>query len=81
MDDNTIPPTTPRRINDSRMEALERRMMAFEGLLAENTATTSEVKDILITVRTVGKFLSWGGGIVIAVVGAWAAIQSMGIHP
>ena len=64
-----------RRVDDERIDNIEQKLAVFETLLAENTATTTEVRDILITARTIGKFLSWGGGIIIAVFGAWVAIE------
>ena len=79
-DDATLP---PRRRDDTRMDRLETRMGAFEGLLAENTAVTTEIKNIAITLRTIGKFSVWAGGIVFAVASAWAAVSALsgGVHP
>ena len=77
MSDETIPPR--RRVDDERIDNIEQKLAVFEKMLADNTATTTEVRDILITARTVGKFLSWGGGIIIAVVGAWLALSELGV--
>lgn len=78
-EDHTVPPR--RRIDDERIDRIEGRMESFEKLLAENTTTTTEVRDILITVRTLGKFAVWAGTIFAAVVGAYVAITQLGIHP
>ena len=72
-------PTPRRRVDDERIDNIEQKLAVFEKMLADNTATTTEVRDILITARTVGKFLSWGGGIIIAVVGAWLALSELGV--
>ena len=72
-------PTPRRRVDDERIDNIEQKLAVFERMLAENTTTTNEVRDILITARTVGKFLSWGGGIIIAVVGAWLALSELGV--
>ena len=77
MSDETIQPR--RRVDDERIDNIEQKLAVFEKMLADNTATTTEVRDILITARTVGKFLSWGGGIIIAVVGAWLALSELGV--
>jgi len=81
--DETLPPR--RRVDDERIDNIEQKLAAFEKMLAENTATTTEVRDILITARTIGKFATWGGGIIFAVAGAWAALRELGvlggIHP
>lgn len=78
-DEETLPPR--RRVDDERIDRIEQRMEKFETLLADNTATTVEVRNILITFRTIGKFATWGGGIVFAVASAWAAIHGVGITP
>ena len=72
-------PVPRRRVDDERIDSIEQKLAVFEKMLAENTTTTNEVRDILITARTVGKFLSWGGGIIIAVVGAWLALSELGV--
>ena len=72
-------PTPRRRVDDERIDNIEQKLAVFERMLSENTTTTNEVRDILITARTVGKFLSWGGGIIIAVVGAWLALSELGV--
>ena len=77
MNDETIPPR--RRVDDERIGNIEQKLAVFEKMLADNTATTTEVRDILITARTVGKFATWGGGIIIAVVGAWLALSELGV--
>lgn len=69
---------TRRRADDERIDNIEQKLAVFEKMLTENTATTTEVRDILITARTLGKLLTWGGGIVIAVFGAWAALREFG---
>ena len=74
--EETLPPR--RRVDDERIANIETKLAVFEKMLAENTATTTEVRDILITARTIGKFATWGGGIIFAVAGAWAAVQSLG---
>ena len=68
-----------RRVDDERIDNIEQKLAIFERMLAENTTTTNDIRDILITARTVGKFLSWGGGIIIAVVGAWLALSELGV--
>ena len=77
MNDETIPPR--RRVDDERIDNIEQKLAVFEKMLAENTTTTTEVRDILITARTIGKFASWGGGIIIAVAGAWLALSELGV--
>ena len=77
MSDETVPPR--RRVDDERIDNIEQKLAVFEKMLADNTATTTEVRDILITARTVGKFATWGGGIIIAVVGAWLALSELGV--
>ena len=72
-------PTPRRRVDDERIDNIEQKLAVFERLLSENTTTTNEVRDILITARTVGKFATWIGGIIIAVVGAWLALSELGV--
>ena len=72
--DATLP---PRRKDDSRVEKLQERMEKFEGLLAANTTTTTEVRDILITFRTLGKFAVWIGSILAAVIGGYLAVREL----
>ena len=72
MNDETVPPR--RRVDDERIDNIEQKLAVFERMLSENTTTTNEVRDILITARTLGKFIAWGGGIVFAVASAWGAI-------
>lgn len=82
MSDETLPPR--RRVTDERIDGIEQKLAVFERLLSENTETTNEVRDILITMRTLGKFVAWAGGIIFAVASAWAAIVALGspvIHP
>ena len=77
MSDETVPPR--RRADDERIDNIEQKLAVFERMLAENTTTTNDIRDILITARTIGKFASWGGGIIIAVVGAWLALSELGV--
>ena len=77
MSDETVPPR--RRVTDERIDNIEQKLAIFEKMLSDNTTTTNDIRDILITARTIGKFASWGGGIIIAVVGAWLALSELGV--
>ena len=75
MKDETIPPR--RRVDDERIDNIEQKLAVFEKMLAENTTTTIEVRDILITVRTIGKLAVWAGTILAAVIGGYLAVKEL----
>lgn len=75
MSDETIPPR--RRVDDERIDNIEQKLAVFEKMLAENTTTTTEVRDILITVRTIGKLAVWAGTILAAVIGGYLAVKEL----
>ena len=75
MSDETVPPR--RRVDDERIDNIEQKLAVFEQMLAENTTTTTEVRDILITVRTLGKLAIWAGSILAAVIGGYLAVKEL----
>lgn len=76
-DEDTLPPIPQRRQADLRIEAIETRIGKVEDLLAENTRTTNEVRDILTTFKTLGTFAKWISSIAAAIVGLWAALKGL----
>ena len=75
MSDDTVPPR--RRVDDERIDNIEQKLAVFEKMLAENTTTTTEVRDILITARTLGKLAVWAGTILAAVIGGYLAVKEL----
>lgn len=79
--------TVPGQLEDIRTELRfgAMRMDSIERRLEENTAITTQVKDLLEVQTTVrlgykaarglGNFVVWAGGIVLAIGGAWAYIK------
>ena len=73
---NSEPNTFPqRRASDSRLDAVESRLVKVEDLLVENTKTTTEVRDILTTFKTLGMFAKWVSSIGAALIGLFVAIK------
>ena len=76
--------TTPGQLDEIRAElrAGRHRMDGIEAKLAENTAITMQVKDLLEmqntarvgfkAARGAGKFIAWAGGAAGGLVGLWA---------
>ena len=73
--DSTWPPM--RRVADERIGHIEQRIGNVEALLAENTKTTVEVRDILTTFKTLGTFAKWISSIAAALIGLWAAVKGL----
>jgi len=62
---NDAPPR--RRADDTRMDAIENRLTALEGAIAENTALTKTVAEVMASLH------------VLAAVGKWLAAVGAGI--
>lgn len=73
---------------DHRLETIkrlsdgEKRMAGIEGQLLINTELTKEIRDAVVTARTMSRVLRWAGGIAAACAAIWAAaITFMGGKP
>ncbi len=67
----------------SRLE-LKEQLTGFEGKLAENTAVTGEILEIMSAAKMgfkvlgwVGTFVKWGGGVAAGFVALWALWQAI----
>lgn len=76
------------RAGDERMSAMQSDQLMVQGELAANTEVTSEVRDLLVTVKTgakalgiVGSVITWTvkfvGAVSIAAGAAWGAYQAI----
>lgn len=77
MNEDTVPGQLA-AINE-RLDNGDRRMSGIETKLAENTAITSEIKEILAAARLgfkviggLGSFIKWAGGAAAAGAALWA---------
>lgn len=57
-----------------RLDHGEKRMAGIEGQLVINTELTKEIRDAVVTARTMSKFIRWAGGIVAGLAAIWAGI-------
>ena len=73
-DEVTFPPH--RRAADLRIETLVTDVADLKRDLAENNKTTSEVRDILVTFKTLGTIAKWVAAIAGAIAAVVAAIKS-----
>ena len=78
------------RAMKERLDSGARRMNAMQTELTANTAVTTEVRDILDTVRSglrvlggLGTLASWAGKLAAAAIAIWGAIYTFthGGHP
>lgn len=65
-----------RRADDGRVGRLEERMDRFEIALAENTATTKEVRDILGSFKMIGAIAKWGAAVIGFCIAAYHGAQA-----
>ncbi len=59
-----------------RTVLLDEKVTVGLAQLAENTKVTTEVRDLLITGRTMGKLVKWVTGIAASIIAAYAAWKS-----
>lgn len=91
-EDGVDPPGTRARLAsiDSRLDAGSRRMTRIEAQLAENTALTRDVRELMEAGRaglrvlgTLGKLAGWVGKLATAALAIWAFIHAVknGVPP
>lgn len=65
-----------------RLDVGEKRMAGIEGELAINTELTKEIRDAVVTARTMSRLVRWAGGIIAGLAAIWAGVVTfMGGKP
>lgn len=73
-------PWPQRRANDRRIDDLSLRVSHIEQKLDQNTETTEQIRDMLITARTTTRLIKWAGALGAAVAAIYAAADALMRH-
>jgi len=60
-----------------QVQSLDEKVSTGLQQLAENTKVTTEVRDLLVTGKTMGKLVKWVSGIAASVIAAYAAWRGL----